>query len=405
MPLPQYVRRDYGGGAVVAQLVNSIGATDTSFAITPTTGWTDESGAALGTNGPFTICIDRFSASVEKILCSAINLSTGVITVYVAVDGTSGRGYDGSTAQGHVPGTTTAGVQTVWTSVEANEANQAVYDLLGGGGVSTGFMPIGALIDFGGSALTVPTNWHVADASAVSRATYSALFTAITIPTTGVTTGGSAVINSVSSSVTPYVAAGQQVTLTNSGGAVYTVASVASTSITLTSGTGVTAGTGNIIVYPHGAGDGSTTFNLPDSRGRGTVGAGAVGTNTQPTLITGQNGGQQSLTISSANLPSHQHGLTAAGTNTVNVAHTHSFPSTNIATVTANSQNLVINGSGVAVNGIIGLTTDQGSNANTGQAYPTHSHSLTGSTDSTGSGSALNVESPYLVATKIIRVS
>ena len=127
MPAPQYVIRSYGGGADVAQLAQNMGPSDTSFAIAPTTGWLEDDGSPLGTVGPFTVVVDRFTASVEKILCSAINLTSGVVTVYVdSEDGWSGRGYDGTAPQAHVPGGSTSGVQTCWSSAEAKEANQAV---------------------------------------------------------------------------------------------------------------------------------------------------------------------------------------------------------------------------------------------------------------------------------------
>ena len=134
---PQYVRRSYGGEAGVAQLVNGIGASDTTFTISPTTGWIEtvgsNIGSPLGTSGPFTVVIDRFTAQVEKILCSAINTSTGVVTVYTST-GFTGRGYDGTTPQAHVPNGSTAGVQTCFSAVEAEEANQAVLYGPGGGG-------------------------------------------------------------------------------------------------------------------------------------------------------------------------------------------------------------------------------------------------------------------------------
>lgn len=54
----------------------------------------------LGTSGPFEVTIDFGLASEEKILCSAINLSTGVVTVWT--DGTlNGRGWDGTTIVAH----------------------------------------------------------------------------------------------------------------------------------------------------------------------------------------------------------------------------------------------------------------------------------------------------------------
>jgi hypothetical protein len=127
MAAPQYVRRSYGGAAETAQLTVNLGSGATAFTIQPTTGWVEEDGSPLGTIGPFTVAIDLYTSSLEKVLCSAIDLASGLVTVYVdEADGWSGRGYDGTTAQEHVPGTSPAGVQPCWSSVEADEANQAV---------------------------------------------------------------------------------------------------------------------------------------------------------------------------------------------------------------------------------------------------------------------------------------
>lgn len=135
---PQYVPRDYSGGVVEGvQLTAEMGATDLSFTIANTTGWVNAAGAALGTVGPFTVVIDLGTPSVEKILCSSVNLSTGLVTVYNS-GGFSGRGYDQTTAQSHVPGASPAGVQPCWSAVEAAEANAAAVFGPGGGGAVVG---------------------------------------------------------------------------------------------------------------------------------------------------------------------------------------------------------------------------------------------------------------------------
>lgn len=137
MAAPQFVRRSYAGGVPQGtQLVAQIGSTDTTFAIANTTGWTEIDGSPLGTVGPFTVAIDLYTSSVEKILCSSVNLTTGLVTVYTST-GYTGRGYDNTTAQTHVPGST-SGVQPCWSATEADEANQAVVYGPGGGGAVIG---------------------------------------------------------------------------------------------------------------------------------------------------------------------------------------------------------------------------------------------------------------------------
>lgn len=60
----------------------------------------------------------------------------------------------------------------------------------------------------------------------------------------------------------------------------------------------------------YGAGDGSSTFNLPDYRGRTIVGAGAGAGLTARTL--GAKAGEESHALSVGEMPAHNHGLTAA---------------------------------------------------------------------------------------------
>ena len=404
MPEPQYVRRSYAGGDAVAQLVQEIGSTDISFTITPTTGWVEEDGSPLGTSGPFTVGIDRFTPQLEKILCGSINLTTGVVTVFVDTDGWSGRGYDGTTAQSHVPDGSTSGVQTCWSAAEANEANQAVFDLLGGGGASLVGVPIGTSIDFRGTTRTVPTNFLWENAAAVSRAAYSALFTAITVAATGNTTAGGATITNVPTTVTAVLAAGMQVTGANLGasGTIYTIQSVTATTIVLTSGTGVVPGTaGSLVIYPHGAGDGLTTFNLPDSRGKVTGGFGTLGTNTSPTLFVGISGGEWKHALSQAELPTTI-GTAAAQAATVTQGYV-SIAGTSFIVGLATGQNNSINITGGGTSGPAGVSSTPGgaggSITTVGVAVANAASAVTNG----GGGTSHNNMQPYSVATKCIR--
>lgn len=69
----------------------------------------------------------------------------------------------------------------------------------------------------------------------------------------------------------------------------------------------------------YGAGDGSTTFNLPDAMGRNIIGAGSGSGLTARTIST--KSGAESVVIESGNLPLHTHTL-SAHTHT-SAAHSH----------------------------------------------------------------------------------
>ena len=68
-----------------------------------------------------------------------------------------------------------------------------------------------------------------------------------------------------------------------------------------------------------GAGDGSTTFNLPNMQGNFPVGAGG-------SYAVGATGGANSVTLLETQIPAHTHSGTTANTD---VAHTHTFTSGN----------------------------------------------------------------------------
>lgn len=133
--------------------------------------------------------------------------------------------------------------------------------------------PAGVIKMYGG--VTAPTGYLFCYGQAVSRSTYSTLETAITITDTGNTTISTATVSNISD--TSGMRAGMAIEGTGIPAST-TISSVDSgTQITLSqnataSGTGVT-----IQVFPFGAGDGSTTFNIPDLRDRVPVGQGDLG--------------------------------------------------------------------------------------------------------------------------------
>jgi microcystin-dependent protein len=64
-------------------------------------------------------------------------------------------------------------------------------------------------------------------------------------------------------------------------------------------------------------GDGQTTFGLPDLRGRAALGMG--GGSGLSSYVLGQPGGVESVTLTSAQIGSHTHGLSAAATATSSI--------------------------------------------------------------------------------------
>jgi microcystin-dependent protein len=185
-------------------------------------------------------------------------------------------------------------------------------------------------------ALTAPTGWLFAYGQAVSRSTYSALFSAI-VSTVGTFTTTIASPAVATKTAHPF-RTGDQVYLTTTGAlptgltanTIYYVHvidantfhfsttqanSFASTYITTT---GTQSGTHTIVYCPYGLGDGSTTFNIPDLRGRVVAGKDDMG-GTPANLLTlaqtqgvrgynlGNTGGEQGHQITTAELASHAH--------------------------------------------------------------------------------------------------
>ena len=126
----------------------------------------------------------------------------------------------------------------------------------------------------------------------------------------------------------------------------------------------------------------NSTPNLTD---RFVVGAGSA-------YGVGASGGSSSVTLSTANLPSHNHSFSAT-TGNVNLSHNHSYQSANWP------------GSGPEQNQSGGPEDRTTFNANktTGSALGNHSHSVSGTTGSTGSGSGHENRPPYYALCYIMK--
>ncbi len=179
-------------------------------------------------------------------------------------------------------------------------------------------IPVGTSLNFRG--MTVPAGFLAEGGQAVSRTTYAALFAVMTFTSAAVTTAGSKIITGISSTATLGVGmpvGGSNITCGD------TIASVDSpTQVTLLTNNAGSSGATTLTFAPHGVGNCSTTFNVPDSRGRldagndnpvgglGTAGRITVaGSNCRGTVL-GTGCGLQTHTQTVAEVPT----ITPAGT-------------------------------------------------------------------------------------------
>lgn len=149
-----------------------------------------------------------------------------------------------------------------------------------------------------------------------------------------------------------------------------------------------------------GAGDGSTTFNLPDLRGRVSAGADAMGGAAANRLTSnffvaggwlGQAGGSQSFTQTNATMPVHNHGGTTGQMN-ANQTHSHGGPTVGRTAASFGSNFLAWASSN---------PSDSATFPGTQSAGLDHIHSVQWD----GGGQPHPIIQPTAVVNKIIRVS
>jgi hypothetical protein len=105
-------RITHTGAAPPTGLASPISAATLVFLVTSSTGY------PTGAGGPFVLVLDPGTPSEEKVLCSS--LSAGAVTVVAG-----GRGWDGTTAAAHSPGS--SNVAHVFSAAEADDANAHIY--------------------------------------------------------------------------------------------------------------------------------------------------------------------------------------------------------------------------------------------------------------------------------------
>lgn len=156
-----------------------------------------------------------------------------------------------------------------------------------------------------------------------------------------------------------------------SGSIVMTARTTAATGYLLCDGSAVSrvtyAALFTAISTTYGVGDGATTFNIPDTRGRSPIGAGTGSGLTARTL--GTNYGAQTVTLAASDIAPHTHGVTDPG-------HTHNLDVLNSAmgSGTGAYDGTVHPTSGAATAGYISSTT-------TGITIPSAGGTATGATN------------------------
>jgi microcystin-dependent protein len=316
--------------------------------------------------------------------------------------------------------------------------------------------PAGELVSYPG--LTLPASLVRAYGQAVSRTgIYAEVFAAHTTTASGTGNSGQAVLTF---SATPEgVDTGTKIEGTGVNAAA-TVLSVTSTTVTLTHNL-TTSGARTVRFLPHGGGDGSTTFNLPDARGKGAFGRDNMGGSQAAATyrtgsVLGAVGGTitHTLSASESGMPTHLHSITDPGHGhslsgsittsgghghsiavdgglnqyAASASHTHGFAAWS-GDANSSLSNTAVGGTGVRTNAVhqhfVYGTTDPPSGSNylwhnhtastTSDGSHTHSHTLAASSTSTGitgtqnatgvaASSAHENRPPFIITDQCIRL-
>jgi microcystin-dependent protein len=196
-------------------------------------------------------------------------------------------------------------------------------------------VPPGTIVAYSGVAL--PSGWLWANGAVVSRTTYSALLAALSATSTvTITIASPAVVTwtahglsndwpvqfSTTGSLPTGLTAGTTYYVVSATTNTFQVAATAGGAAITTSGSQSGAQTG--IFAPYGNGDGSTTFAVPDLRGRTPFGLDNLGGATAAGRVTSAGsgingtspaaaGGEQAHTLTVGEMPAHNHPVTDPG--------------------------------------------------------------------------------------------
>lgn len=231
---------------------------------------------------------------------------------------------------------TAAGDHSFWHEYQTGKWRMTNYAKADGTALVVSAVSSGDTGDIKGTARrTPPSGWLMCDGSAVSRTTFSALFAAIcptigtftvTIASPGVVTlnghgleTGDRIRLFTSGALPTGLTANTDYFVIKTSANAFNLATSLSNALASTAinTTGSQSGTHTAQDFAWGAGDGSTTFNLPDGKGRTFVGRDGMGGSAANRLtnagsgiagnVLGASGGAETHTLQISEIPSHDH--------------------------------------------------------------------------------------------------
>lgn len=218
-------------------------------------------GASSGTPNAVTVSAPGFSGADGQIVnYISTSTNTGGATINVSGFGATGIVRDSATG----PGALTGG------ELVATNAVSLIYDATAGTfhvlspvtWPNTSGVPVGTVIAVAG--YSAPTNFAFAYGQAVSRTTFSGLFAALTLAQTGSLSSGSPIITGLAD--TTQLGVGRPVEAVGIPAGALLLSCTSTTCTMDHNATSTRTGTMTFFAYQNG--DGVTTFNLPDYRGR-----------------------------------------------------------------------------------------------------------------------------------------
>jgi microcystin-dependent protein len=297
-------RRSYAGGAQPTTLASSINSTTTIISAVALIGWPQPT-------HPFFAVIDRDTPNEEKVLCSGVNGND--VTVI--------RGQDGTVARDHAAG---APFEHCFTATDADEANDHVNNNRAHG------VPVGDSFAFVDAAQTLTNktmDFGIAGGNVASNIPMAAV--------TGLDDAFTETLNDLNA----YLPVGSMAMFAGS---------IAPAGWLLCDGMAVSrtayADLFALIGTTYGVGDNTTTFNLPNLRGRFPVGQSADA----EFASLGATGGAKTVALTVQQMPSHAHDIQHTHPQTIHAhpqtvhSHTINHDHTAFSTAAAGTHNHAI---------------------------------------------------------------